>query len=476
MVQAGDNVGIGGFIITGTAPKQLLLRAIGPSLTDFGVPNALANPIMELNGPSPFVTIINDNWRSDQEAEIQATGIAPTNDLESAILVTLEPGAYTAIVRGENNSSGVALIELYDLSLGVPSKLGNISTRAFVSTGNNIVIAGFILGNGTSDDKIVVRGIGPSLTAFGVPNALANPTLELRNSDGALLVSNDDWQDNPAHAAELIAFNLAPTNDLESGLVATLAPGAYTALLAGLNNGTGVGLVEVYDNPVAGPTPTPGTPTPTPGPPTPTPTPGGTPTPTPAPPCTENFDGVTAPALPAGWVATNPDPGDGVLWVTTTSMPDTAPNTAFIPDQDMVSDKVLDSRPITVNSASAQLSFRNNFDTEFSDGIYWDGGVLEVSSPNISGGAFLDITDPLIGGSLTSGGYTGEISGDASNPLAGRMAWSGSSGGYINTVANLGPNVNGQIIKLRFRFGTDEAVVAPGWWVDTISITGASCQ
>ena len=164
------------------------------------------------------------------------------------------------------------------------------------------------------------------------------------------------------------------------------------------------------------------------------------------------------------------------MWVTTTANTDTPPNAAFIPDQDGVSDKVLDSRSITVNSASAQLTFRNNFDTEFSDGIFWDGGVLEVSSPNISGGAFLDITDPLIGGSITIGGYTGEISGDASNPLAGRMAWSGSSGGYITTVANLGPNVNGQTIKLRFRMGTDEAVVAPGWWVDTLSITGASCQ
>ena len=217
-----------------------------------------------------------------------------------------------------------------------------------------------------------------------------------------------------------------------------------------------------------------------PGPPTPTPPrdahadadPGPTPPPVP---CTENFDGVTAPALPAGWVATNPDPGDGVLFVTSTTTPDTAPNAAFIPDQDGISDKVLDSRPITINSASAQISFRNNFDTEFSDGIFWDGGVLEVSSPNISGGAFLDVTDPHVGGSIVTGGYTGEISSDASNPLAGRMAWSGSSGGYINTVVNLGPNVNGQTIKLRFRMGTDEAVEAPGWFIDTISITGASC-
>ena len=188
-VQTGDNVGIGGFIITGTAPKHVLLRAIGPSLTQSGVPNALADPVLELHGPGAFVTITNDNWRDDpvQEAAILATGIPPTNDLESAIDATLNPGAYTAIVRGKNNTSGVGLVEVYDLNQAVPAKLANISTRAFVSTGDNIVIAGFILGSHSGDDRIVVRGIGPSLTAAGVPNALANPTLELRDSNGALL-------------------------------------------------------------------------------------------------------------------------------------------------------------------------------------------------------------------------------------------------------------------------------------------------
>ncbi len=147
-VQTGDNVGIGGFIITGTAPKHVLLRAIGPSLTQFGVPNVLADPVLELHGPGAFVTIINDNWRDDpvQEAAILATGIPPTNDLESAIDATLAPGAYTAIVRGNGNTSGVALVEVYDLNAGAGSKLANISTRAFVSTGDNIVIAGFMLG------------------------------------------------------------------------------------------------------------------------------------------------------------------------------------------------------------------------------------------------------------------------------------------------------------------------------------------
>ena len=248
-VQTGDNVGIGGFIIAGTASKHVLLRAIGPSLTQFGVPNALPDPVLELHGPGAFATITNNNWRDDpvQEALILATGLAPTNDLESSIDANLSPGAYTAVVRGNNNTTGVALIEVYDVSQAVPAKLANISTRAFVGTGDDIVIAGFILGSNGGNDRIVLRGIGPSLTALGVPNALANPMLELRDSNGALLIANNDWQDNPAQAAELTAAGLAPTNPLESGIAATLSPGAYTALLAGLNNVTGNGVVEVYD-------------------------------------------------------------------------------------------------------------------------------------------------------------------------------------------------------------------------------------
>jgi uncharacterized repeat protein (TIGR01451 family) len=245
-VQTGDNVGIGGFIITGSAPKHVLLRAIGPSIQ--GVPGALADPLLELHRQGS-ATITNDNWRDDpaQEPAILATGIAPSNNLESAIDATLNPGAYTAVVRGKNNSSGLALVEVYDLSQAVLAKLGNISTRAFVSTGDNIVIAGFVLGNNSGDDRVVLRGLGPSLASLGVPNTLADPTLELRDGNGALLRSNNDWQDDAAQAAELTAAGLAPANPLESGIAATLPPGAYTALLAGLNNGAGVGLVEVYD-------------------------------------------------------------------------------------------------------------------------------------------------------------------------------------------------------------------------------------
>ncbi|HWN94657.1 MAG TPA: hypothetical protein VNT99_06480 [Methylomirabilota bacterium] len=254
-VQTGNNVGIGGFIITGTAQKHVLVRAIGPSLTESGVPDALADPVLELHGPDGFVTITSDNWRDDptQEALIDATGIPPRNDLESAIEARLFPGAYTAIVRGKGNTSGVGLVEVYDLNQDALSKLSNLSTRAFVSTDDNIVIAGFVLSNSLLNNRVIVRGIGPSLTALGVPGALANPALELRDNNGALLAANNDWQDNPAQAAELTAAGLAPTNQLESGIAATLPPGVYTALLSGQNNGTGLGLVEIYSAPpVAG--------------------------------------------------------------------------------------------------------------------------------------------------------------------------------------------------------------------------------
>src|ERR1043166_777318 len=246
-VQTGDNVGIGGFIVTGSAPKQVLLRAIGPSLIPSGIANALADPVLELHGPPGFTTIVNDNWRDNQESEIIATGAAPGNDFASAIVATLPPGTYTAIVAGKNSTTGVALVEAYDLGTSATSKLANISTRAFCGTGSDIIIAGFILGNtggSSGSDRIVVRGLGPSLGEAGVPNALADPTLELRDSNGILLMSNNDWQDNPSQAAEIIAAGLAPTNELEAAIAVTLPPGIYTALLAGLNDGTGVGLVE----------------------------------------------------------------------------------------------------------------------------------------------------------------------------------------------------------------------------------------
>ena len=258
-VETGDNVGIGGFIITGSAPKHVLVRAIGPSLARNGITDVLADPFLELHGPVGFVTITNNNWRDDpaQAALLEADGLAPTNDLESAIDVILAPGAYTAIVRGNPvpppprlptpNPNGVALVEVYDLDAAALSKLGNISTRAFVNTGIDIVIAGFILGDNGGDDRVIVRGLGPSLGDSGLSNVLGDPTLELRNSDGTLLVSDNDWQDNPAQAADITAAGLAPSSNLEAAIATTLPPGLYTALLTGLNNGTGLGLIEVYD-------------------------------------------------------------------------------------------------------------------------------------------------------------------------------------------------------------------------------------
>jgi hypothetical protein len=247
-VQVGDNVGIGGFIITGSSPKHVLLRAIGPSLTRFNITDVLLDPVLELHGTGTFTTRINDNWRDTQETAIQATGLAPTEEAESAIDATLPPGSYTAVVRGKNNTSGVALIELYDLDQ--PSgKLSNLSTRAFVSTGDNIVIAGVILSDGNLDDRIVLRGIGPSLAPGSFPASvvLADPTLELRDENGTLVMADNDWQDDPAQAAELTLSGLAPSNNREAAIAVTLPPGFYTVLMAGLNNGTGIGLVEIYD-------------------------------------------------------------------------------------------------------------------------------------------------------------------------------------------------------------------------------------
>ena len=197
-VLTGDNALIGGFIVTGNAPKRVIVRAIGPSLTNFGIPGALADPTLELHGPGAFVTITNNNWRDTQETEIEATGLAPSNNLESAIVAMLPPGAYTAVVRGNNGGTGVGLVEAYDLAPAADAQLANISTRGFVDSGDNVMIGGFILGNGSANARVLIRAIGPSLTAFGVPNALADPTLELHNNNGDIIAANDDWRGHPA--------------------------------------------------------------------------------------------------------------------------------------------------------------------------------------------------------------------------------------------------------------------------------------
>jgi len=239
-VLTDDNVLIGGFIISGTDPKKVILRAIGPSLGNFGVPDPLADPTLELHASDNSV-VSNDNWKDTQQTEIAATGLAPTNDLESAIVATLDPGAYTAIVGGVGGGTGVGLVEAYDLDPAAGS-LANISTRGFVNTGDNVMIGGFIVGSG--DATVLVRAIGPSLTAFGVPGALQDPTLELHDGDGNTLTSNDDWKDT--QQAEIEATGLAPSDDRESAILVTLPPGGYTAIVRGALDTTGVGLVEVY--------------------------------------------------------------------------------------------------------------------------------------------------------------------------------------------------------------------------------------
>jgi len=238
-VETGNNVLIGGFIITGAQPKKVIVRAIGPSLPLAGV---LTDPLLELRNSSGALIAVNDNWRSDQEAEIIATTIPPGNDLESAIVTTLPANnsAYTAIVRGVNNGIGVGLVEAYDLNRTVDSKLGNISTRGLVQTGDDVLIAGTIV-VGQVSQKVLVRGIGPSLNIAG---KLDDPVLELRDTNGALLASNDNWRTD--QEAEIIATTIPPSNDLESGIVRTLAPSNYTAIVRGVNGTTGIALVEAY--------------------------------------------------------------------------------------------------------------------------------------------------------------------------------------------------------------------------------------
>jgi hypothetical protein len=251
-VQTGENVLIGGFIITGTDPKKVLIRGIGPSLSNFFT-GVLADPTLELHQGSTTLAT-NDNWKTkpdgtSQQAEIEATTIPPTNDLESALVATLNPGAYTAILAGKNGGTGIGVVEVYDLAQAANSKLANISTRGFVDTGNNVLIGGLIVGGGSGGGtaKVIVRALGPSVPVAG---ALADPTLELHNGSGTTIATNDNWKTRPdgsSQQAEIEATTIPPTKDLESALVATLAPGSYTAIVRGKNNTTGVGLVEVYN-------------------------------------------------------------------------------------------------------------------------------------------------------------------------------------------------------------------------------------
>ena len=232
LVQTGDRVGIGGFIITGSTAKRVVLRAIGPSLAQFGIPNVLADPVMELHGPAGFPTVINDNWRDTQDPlPIIEAGLAPTDDHESAMLVNINPGAYTAVVKGKNNTAGIGLVEMYDLGPAT-SQLANISTRAFVSTGDNVVIGGFILGSG-DHAHIFIHAGGPS----GINPALVDATLELRDGSGTVLAFNDNCESSI----------IGPPNPAEACIDISLPADLYTVILAGKDGGTGIGLVEIYN-------------------------------------------------------------------------------------------------------------------------------------------------------------------------------------------------------------------------------------
>jgi hypothetical protein len=243
-VQTGENVLIGGLIVTGTEAKKVIIRGIGPSLSQFFA-GALANPTLDLYQGNTLLAS-NDDWKDSQRAEIEATTIPPANDFESAIVRTLAPGFYTAILRGKDGGTGIGVVEAYDLDQAANSKLANIATRGFVDSGDNVMIGGVIAGgNGGADTRVLIRAIGPSLTAAGVTGALQDPTLELRDTNGALMRQNDNWQES--QQTEIESTRIPPGNAAESAIVATLMPGNYTAIVRGKNNTTGVGLVEVYD-------------------------------------------------------------------------------------------------------------------------------------------------------------------------------------------------------------------------------------
>ena len=239
---------IGGFIITGNTPKNVAIRALGPSLQQAGLVDVLQDPILELRGSDGRVLSQNDNWKDDSTtaSQLQAKGFALSNDLEAGIVATLAPGAYTATLRGKNETTGNALVELYDLDEASDCQLANISTRGSVQSGDAVMIGGFILG-GDDGTKILIRALGPSLAEFGVPDTLPNPVLELRDGNGALLQRNQNWRDTQETAIR--ATGIPPSHDAEAAVVADVAPGAYTAIVSGEGGATGVALVEVYNLP-----------------------------------------------------------------------------------------------------------------------------------------------------------------------------------------------------------------------------------
>ena len=245
-VQTDDRVLIGGFIVTGAVSKRVLLRGLGPSLTDAGLSDTLADPVLELRDANGNLIVANDDWRDEHPDEIEQTDLAPEHGSEAAIVAELfAPDRYTVILRGSNNGSGIGLIEAYDLTHNSGSLLANVSTRGFAEAGDRAMIGGFIVGGGDTPTQVIARGIGPSLEDAGVPDPLQNPTLELRSAGGAIVATNNDWKQTQQSVIE--ETGVAPSDDLESALVAELSSGAYTAILRGHDGAVGTALVELYD-------------------------------------------------------------------------------------------------------------------------------------------------------------------------------------------------------------------------------------
>lgn len=248
-VGTGDNVLIAGFIVKGDHPKKVMVRGIGPTLAPYGVANTLSDPRLELHDGAGGLIATNDNWNQtqtggvvavDQYQEILRSGIPPPRYEEPSILATLPPGNYTAVMQGVNGTTGTGLVEVYDMT-GGSARLGNISTRGLVQTGDGAMIGGVIIPSNVTK-TVIVRAMGPSLP---LSQPLADPTLELHDGNGALVAANNNWRDTQEQ--ELQASGIPPSNDLESAIMSTLTPGNYTAIVRGFGNATGVGLVEFYD-------------------------------------------------------------------------------------------------------------------------------------------------------------------------------------------------------------------------------------
>ena len=248
-VGTGDRVLIGGFIINGTAQKRVIVRGVGPSASASGIPadQTLQDPVLELRNAEGVMITSNDNWRDSQEAEIQQSGLAPSNANESAIIRNLDPGRYTAILSGKGGTSGIGVVETYDLGASGDPRLANISTRGFVETGDNVLIGGVIVGGGdaAATTRVLARAIGPSLSSARVTDAMQDPTIDARDANGVRIAFNNNWREG--QAADIEASGLAPADERESAIIGTLSAGPYTVIVRGAGETTGTALVELYN-------------------------------------------------------------------------------------------------------------------------------------------------------------------------------------------------------------------------------------